>query len=186
MWSRQVDRQPQGKRGEGARKEDREERQTAVTHSKRWPPRVEAGEAWGLRGDTSERWASSRPLPDDQGSDCCSVSAPLSLSLSVCALVQSLMTGERFLGPYQSDQCLSTPDPDPFQLMYYWRSIPVRCWLGWTGLNTALPSFTEQLWAFMSDTRESVQRSSKAFQTALAKFYQEPETIILWCILHEE
>lgn len=69
----------------------------------------EGGEREGSeqRGDRSERWTSSRLLPGGQGSDCCSVSGPLSSGQGkcvcvyscVCALAQSLMTGERFIAP---------------------------------------------------------------------------------------
>jgi len=46
----------------------------------------EGGEREGLeqRGDRSERWTSSRRLPDGQGSDCCYVSGPLSSGRGKC------------------------------------------------------------------------------------------------------
>lgn len=141
----------------------------------------EGAEREGLeqRADRSERWTSSRLPPDCQGSDRCSVSGPLSSGQGklcvyscVCALAQcAIMTGERFIAPHQSDQCLSTPGLDSFQLMYYWRSITVHCLL--TGLDWAGHSFTE-LHRTKLGSPESDQRRSTAFHQSRAKGASSP------------
>lgn len=139
----------------------------------------ERGSVSEQKGDRSERWTSSRLLPDSQGSDCSSVSGPLSSVCArvcgcACALAQSLMTGKQFIPPppsLHSDQCLSTPGLDSFLLMYNWRSITVR-WL-LTGLVWPTHSFAKLHWTALGSP-ESYQRGSTVLIRVNPKVFLHP------------